>query len=152
MRANFRDAKLTIFTTLVNGKPSKDSAESIKEILIDKQLFVSRDVSEDANLKIEGASNEQKRLWDLAHKFKEYIQGHKPEADYGLYADYLIDATKGEVRSVHFVICDSNGQWVIVDFQNEYQSDFKSISPKTVRDCDNLVVKRIQNYLDGRGD
>ena len=85
----------------------------------------------------------------MARKFKEYIQSHKLEADYVLYTDYLISTTKG-VGGVHFIICDSNGEWVIVDFQNEYQSDFKSISPKTVSDCDSLVIKRIRNYLDGK--
>ncbi|MCK4887859.1 MAG: M56 family metallopeptidase [Planctomycetes bacterium] len=148
MRRNFRDAELAIFPTLVNGKPSKASADNIREILSNRQLCPAGKVSEEILLEIAGTSNQQKRLWDLARKFKEYIQGHKPKADYTLYADYLIDATKG-VGGVHFVICDRNGEWVIVDFQNEYQSDFKSISPKTISDCDSLVIKRIQNYLDG---
>ena len=147
MRENFRDANLVIFPTLVNGKPDKASAENIRKMLNDKQLSLTGSVSEAVALEITPASNEQKRLWDLANKFKEYVQNHKPEADYALYTDYMI-SPKG-VGGVHFVICDGNGEWVIVDFQNEYQSDFKSISPKTIRDCDSLVIKRIQNYLEG---
>ncbi len=148
MRENFRDSKLVIFPTLVNGKPSEESADRLRKMLSDRKLCLAGKVSDEVLFEIEPTSNEQKMLWDLARKFRKYIRDNEFEADYMLYGDYLLNAATG-VGSVHFVICDGNGEWVIVDFQNEYQSDFKSISPKTSSDCDRLIVKRLRSYLDG---
>ena len=80
MRGNFKNAKLVIFPTLVNGKPDNVSAENIMKMFKDKQLSLTGSVSQEVSLDVTPVSNQQKRLWGLANKFKEYIQTHKPEA------------------------------------------------------------------------
>ncbi len=89
--------------------------------------------------------NEQKILWDMAHAFREHVQAHPPEADYALFADYLMMG-KDTVGSVHFAVCDRKGQLVIVDYQNDHHDDFKAIKPKSAEDCDRLVLKRLEGY------
>ena len=53
----------------------------------------------------------------------------------------------GKVWTVHTIVCDRAGDWVIVDFQNEYQADFNRIAPKSRSDADDLVVERVAGYL-----
>lgn len=54
---------------------------------------------------------------------------------------------RSEVWAVHFVLCDSKGEWVITDPQNSHQADFQRVAPKTVEDCDRLVVERLKALL-----
>ncbi len=92
--------------------------------------------------------NEQKPLWELARAFQKHVKRNPPEADYALLADYMMDPRAGRgAWAVHFVICDRDGEWVIVDFQNNHHGDFQSIDPKTFDDCGRLVAKRLEGYL-----
>jgi len=95
-------------------------------------------------IKAKGDINEQKVLWSMARAFREYVQKHPPTTDYVVYTDYLMG--KDMVGAVHFTLCDRQGNWVIVDYQNEHHSDFKAIKPKSRADCDRLVVKRLLSY------
>jgi hypothetical protein len=93
--------------------------------------------------------NEQKVLWDMARGVREFVQAHRPDADYVLYAHYLMgkDASgKTAVGGVHFVICDREGRWVVVDFQNDHHGDFNAVNPKSREDCDQLVARRLKTY------
>ena len=36
---------------------------------------------------------------------------------------------------------------VIVDFQNNHHEDFQRINPKTLADCDRLVLERLEKHL-----
>jgi hypothetical protein len=45
------------------------------------------------------------------------------------------------------VVCDRAGDWVIADLQNNHQADFQRINPKTLADCDQLVLERLIVYL-----
>jgi hypothetical protein len=49
--------------------------------------------------------------------------------------------------TVHFVVCDHNGEWVIVDFQNDHFPDFQAMELKSGDDCDRLVTKRLDRFL-----
>jgi hypothetical protein len=48
---------------------------------------------------------------------------------------------------VHFVVCEGSGAWVLVDLQNSHHDDFQAIRPRSVADCDQLVVARLTGYL-----
>ncbi|MBI5762014.1 MAG: hypothetical protein HZA51_00665 [Planctomycetes bacterium] len=88
--------------------------------------------------------NEQKVLWGMARAFRDFVRKAKPDADYVLYADYLMG--KDNVGAAHFAICDRQGEWVLVDFQNSHHKDFQAIKPATREDCDRLVLKRLTGY------
>lgn len=91
--------------------------------------------------------NEQKTLWSLAREFRDYVRAHPPAADYALYADYAFTPNNWEQGFVHFVVCDRNGEWVVVDFQNSHHPDYQSVKPTSREDCDKLLVKRLESYL-----
>ena len=93
--------------------------------------------------------NEQKVLWSMARAFREQVQKQPPAADYVLYADYLMGKNAGGkdvVGGVHFAICDRQGQWVIVDFQNEPLGGLQCDQAEVAADCDRLVLKRLEGY------
>ena len=92
-------------------------------------------------------SNEQKRLWDLARAFRAHVRSNPPKSDYALLAEFLFDPASGEAHSVHFVLCDKAGEWVLVDFQNNQQDDFRRVAPKSVEDCERLTVDRLVRIL-----
>ena len=68
------------------------------------------------------------------------------DSDYVLFADYWF-APNGQVWAVLFVVCDRTGDWVIVDLQNNHHEDFQLINPKTLADCDRLVLEKIKKRL-----
>jgi eukaryotic-like serine/threonine-protein kinase len=91
--------------------------------------------------------NELKTLWDLARAVREYARANPPDADYLLYADYVFNPQQWQSGHVHFVVCDRQGEWVIVDMQNSDQEDYQSIKPTSKEACSRLLVKRMEGYL-----
>lgn len=100
------------------------------------------------DLEVAGSSNEQRVLWNLARSARDHVRraGSSP-AVYRLFAHYIIRPSDGKVFGVHFVLLDAAGEWVIVDYQNEYRRDFKRVLPTNVADCHNLVAQRLGGYL-----
>jgi len=74
------------------------------------------------------------------------MKRNRANSDYVLFTDYWF-APSGEVWAVHFVVCDRAGDWVIVVLQNSHQEDFQRLNPKTLEDCDRLVLERLKNKL-----
>ena len=124
---------------------TRDAAH-LAGLLGKKKLCEAGAVDSPLRVKIQFAHNEQKLLWDLARAFQDHVKENPPEADYALLADYLFPRPD-RAWAVHFVICDREGEWVIVDFQNEHHGDFQSVDPKTPDDCGRLVAKRLEGYL-----
>jgi hypothetical protein len=91
--------------------------------------------------------NELKSLWDLAREFRNFVRTNPPAADYALYADYVFNPQNSEQGFVHFIVCDRRGEWVIVDLQNSHQPDYQSIGITSRARCDQLLVKRLEEYL-----
>jgi hypothetical protein len=137
-------ATLLVYPAHAGTEVSKESATHVAELINEAKLMKATAADEGPQLEIKGNMNEQKMLWDMARAFREYVQKQPPSADYVVYADYLMG--KDAVGGVHFAVCDRQGQWVIVDFQNDHQDDFRAIKPKSRADCDRLVVKRLEGY------
>ncbi|HUU28820.1 MAG TPA: hypothetical protein VM123_13500 [archaeon] len=147
--AGFPSAKVLVFPILNSGAVSRENALHIAELLNTKQICHAEAAPGEVILQIKPETNQLKKLWELAGKFRQYIRENQSDADYSLYAQYTIDSGTGKFFEINFVLCDRSGEWVIVDFQNEYQEDVKSAVPITAQDCDRLVVKRLENYLSG---
>ncbi|NNE07693.1 MAG: hypothetical protein HKN20_03940 [Gemmatimonadetes bacterium] len=104
-------------------------------------------MSEEAPLlKGEGWPNEMAVLWIFARAAREQVREQPQGSGYALFADYWF-APDGRVWAVHFVVCDQNGDWVIVDMQNSHHEDFRKIDPKDIADCDRIVQERLAMYL-----
>lgn len=143
-----RTNSLLIFPALiVKDKIDPQCAEKLVEQINKTGLCKAIKAEQSPVLEFESDMNEQKVLWSLARSFRNYIRQNKPDVEYALYPHYMYFEAHSKVSAVHFIICDQNGAWVIVDFQNNHQPDFQNINPRTLDGCDRLVIKRLENYL-----
>jgi len=141
------DATLVVFPIRVQKQVDRKGADQLAERL-NREAWCKARVSETPLwLDIKPNANEQRVLWDLARAFQAHVRRNAPDADYALYGDYLMDRDSGRVGAVHFVICDRKGDWVIVDFQNSHHADFKSVEPRSLEDCNRLLLRRLGRYL-----
>ena len=138
------EATLLIYPARAGDEMSKASATYLAELVNQAKLAKATAADVGPPIKVRREMNEQKTLWDMARAFREQVQKQPPDADYVLFADYLIG--KNAVGAVHFAICDRHGELVVVDFQNNHHDDFNAIKPKSREDCDRLVVKRLKKY------
>jgi hypothetical protein len=90
--------------------------------------------------------NELRILWDFAREVRDYAKKN-PTGAYTLYADYGFNAQRWEQGFVHFVVCDPQGEWVIVDMQNAHQPDYQTIKPTSWQGCDKLLARRLEGCL-----
>jgi hypothetical protein len=135
---------VTVLPVLVNNAPDAKLAAQLAEELKGAGLCVASAAEAGPTHKPAPTTNEQKRLWEFARAVREFAADKK--AEYVLCADYLLKPD-GEAHSVHFVLCDAAGDWVIVDYQNSHHDDFQRLSPKTAPEANRLVVERLKGYL-----
>jgi len=141
-------ATVLLYPVQIRGEVDQVSATHLVHLLNDGA--VCQAVAADAGPVFELAPgpNEQRRLWDLARAARRHVRANQPGADYALFAEYMISSRdKKKVMAVHFVICDRDGEWVIVDFQNDHHADFQSVDPRSREDCGTLLAKRLRGYL-----
>lgn len=142
-----KTARVDVYATMLGETPDADSAARLAPLVARQFGCQASAAARPAPLKVAPSSNEQKRLWDLARAFRDYLRANPPAGDYAIVAEYLIAPDGGGVHSVHTVVCDKAGEWVIVDFQNNQQDDFQRVAPKTVADCETLTIERIKHWL-----
>lgn len=143
-------ATLTVFPVhlLVLDIVSEEGAAHLVKMINDAGLLKAVVAKEKPMVEIKKDPNEAKVLWSMADSFRNYIRDHKPNTEYVLYAGYHLEPqAEPKVRYVHFVVCDKNGEWVIIDLQNNHHTDFNSINPQSREDCDRLVIKRLEKNL-----
>jgi hypothetical protein len=145
-RAKFAGSKVLVFATLIGGKPDGKQAAHLAEMLNDQKLGKAEVATVQPAIEIQNVPNEQQRLWQMAHAIRDYLRQTPAAADYAVLADYAF-APDGKAFTVHFVVCDHNGDWVIVDFQNDHFPDFQAMELKSGDDCDRLVTKRLDRFL-----
>lgn len=146
-KAAFKTSRVAVYATMLGDKPDADSAARLAP-LVNKQFGCqAAAAAQPAPVKIAPTSNELKRLWDLARAFRDHLRANPPTGDYAMIAEYLIAPDGGGVHSVHTVVCDKAGEWVVVDLQNNQQDDFQRVAPKTVADCETLTIERIKHWL-----
>ncbi|UCF34605.1 MAG: hypothetical protein JSV78_04735 [Phycisphaerales bacterium] len=138
---------LTIYPVFLLKEVDCDSAQHLAELIGKENLFRVTASEEGPDFEVKPNSNEQKRLWDLARGFRDYVRATPPSTDYALLAEYTIRPANQEVWTVHFVVCSAAGEWVIVDYQNNHHEDFQSVNPKSRDDCGALIVRRLKGYL-----
>jgi hypothetical protein len=149
MKQALPGATLLVYPPRIGGnKTSVPSATNIVRLLNQAGLCKAVPADQTILLKASQADpNELKTLWDLAREFRDYVRAHPSAAGYALYADYVFNPQNAEQGFVHFVVCDRQGEWVIVDLQNSHQSDYQSVGIISSERCDQLLVKRLAGYL-----
>lgn len=140
-------ARVLVYPARVGGDHADPScATRLCKLLNEAKLCQATAAEKGPFIEGSGWPNETQVLWLFARNVREYVQEHPADSDYVLFADYWF-APDGRVWAVHFVVCDCTGDWVIVDLQNSHQEDFQRINPKTLDDCDSLVLERLKASL-----
>jgi hypothetical protein len=149
MKESKDKATLILFPARVQGRQADAaSAASLAKMINDAGLCKASAANQLLLLKASQLDpNELKSLWDLAREFRDYARKNPPDADYVLYADYVFNPQNWEQGCVHFVVCDRQGEWVVVDMQNSHHPDYRSLKPASREGCDKLLVKRLGGYL-----
>lgn len=143
-RNSASSATLVVFPVRAGGESRADQAVQLAHSLTKTGVTRAVAATEGPSLDIQRSMNEQKVLWDMARAFREYVRKNPPDADYALFADYIM--SNSAVGAVHVAMCDRAGEWVIVDYQNSHHDDFKAVNPRSTDDCDQLVVRRMERY------
>lgn len=144
-KATFSKATIMIYPVIVGKQNDLETAKTLATLLKDKCAATAQITETTLAFTIPGNSNEQRVLWDTARAFQAEVKKQKPNADYALCAHYIMDASKA--GAVHFIVCDRQGEWVIVDYQNSHHPDFQKINPKTPEDCNRLLAERFLTYI-----
>lgn len=149
MRDLGNKATLSVFPVRVGGdavdaEGANDLAKKIKDAGLCNASAANRSVVLKAS---QADPNEMKTLWDLAREFRDYAKRNPADADYALYADYVFNPENWEQGFVHFVVCDREGEWVIVDMQNSHKPDYQSVKPTSREGCDRLLFTRLEGLL-----
>lgn len=147
LKERAHDSSVTVFAIRIGKQVDEESARYLTESLNQEGLCKAVVADTAPQFHIGGNRNELRVLWDLARAFRDHIRENRPDSDYALYADYMLKPGGDKAHAVHFVVCDREGDWVIVDFQNEYQKHYKSVQPKTREDCGRVVVEAFEGYL-----
>lgn len=139
------DATLLVYPVRVGDGTDRAGGEKLVALLNDAKLCRARLAPEPLWFEVAHDSNEQRVLWDMAKAFRDHVRKHPPATDYAAYGDYIMH--DGKAWAVHVVICDAEGELVLVDFQNDHHDDFQAIAPKNPDDCSRLAAKRLAGYL-----
>jgi hypothetical protein len=143
--------KLTIYPVHLWPGTSVQSAQQLCRMINESGQFRAVVNDKDPALNVKGDPNQQKVLWDTARAFRAFLKDHPAETPYALLADFGLNAASGrdrEASHVHLILCQGNGQWVWVDYQNSHHDDFQSITPTDVDACTRLALKRIRSVFD----
>jgi len=149
MKQALPGATLLVYPSRIGGnKTSVPSATNIVQML--NQVGWCKAVQAEQTILLKASQadpNELKALWNLAREFRAFVRANPPATDYAIYADYVFNPQNSEQGLVHFVVCDRQGEWVIVDMQNSHHPDYQSIGIISRDRCDQLLVKRLEGCL-----
>jgi hypothetical protein len=153
MRELGQKATIVVFPARIGGERIDiQSAADLAKRINDAGLCTATVAERPVLLKSSLADpNEVKKVWLLAGDFRKHVQKDPPDSDYALYADYIFNPSVWQAGMVHFVVCNRQGEWVIVDLQNSVQPDYRRVKPTSIEGCNRLVLKRLEGYLRADG-
>jgi hypothetical protein len=148
MKESLKKATLVVFPVRLGGAVDAASAADLVKMINDAGLLKAALAKESPLLQSPQADpNEMKVLWDLAREFREYVKRNPVDADYVLYADYIFNPDNWKQGFVHFVVCNREGEWVIVQLANSDHPDYQEIKPASREGCSKLLFKRLEDSL-----
>lgn len=147
LKESRKNITVMVFPVRIGETVDSTSATELAKMITDAGLCKAVPAKQSLLMKAAPAINELKALWNLAREVRDYTRKNTLGVDYALYADYAFNPQQWEQGFVHFVLCDRNGEWVIVDMQNSHQGDYQSIKPTSSEGCNKLLVKRLAAYV-----
>lgn len=148
MRTVLKESQLVVFPIRVFYQPDIYAAgdlvtainnAGLSKAAVSKNAFTMKQQTE--------GPNEMTLLWNMAKQFRDYLKTNPQEGDYFLFGDYIFTPGNWQAGYVHFVICDSKGDWVITDLQNSQQEVYIDVKPVSVEDCNRILYNRLESYL-----
>ena len=147
MKKAAASSRMLVYPTRVDGDYTiPGETQGLVSQINESKLIKAGESKVKPELEGQGWLNEMEVLWLYANTAKEYARQYPVDSDYVLFADYW-RTPRGQVWAVHFVILDRNGDWVVVDMQNNHKDDFMQVNPQTLEGCNALVLKRLEGYL-----
>jgi hypothetical protein len=144
-----RTLTLLVFPVQENGVADTASAAVVAGLVNDAGLCRAIPAPQPAQIEpVAGDPNEMKMLWEMARSVRTWATAAHPDADYLLFADCAFNPRRWEQGFVHFVVCNRQGEWVIVDMLNSEQADYQAIKPTSSTACSRLLVKCLAGYLE----
>lgn len=141
-RGSLRNATLTVYPFHVWGgeEGSAEIAETLARNLTKAGFAQATATRTDPHLMMQANPNELRVLWDTARAFRSYLREQPADSDYALLVDV---SAPPNVHHVHLILCEGNGEWVLVDLQNSHHSDFQQVNPDSLADCEKLAERRL---------
>lgn len=144
LKQAFAGARIAVLPTVTANGRDAASAQRLAALLHERFAGDCTPANGDA-IDVRPDSNEQRMLWDLARGLRAVAPRHAQDADYVLVADVGGDGAK--VRYVHMAICTTNGDYVVVDHENDQSPLLVEMAPKTLADAERFVVARLAKIL-----
>ena len=146
LRGERDTTKIVVYPIRTGETVDRELGQTLVESLTEATPGLYELASSAPWFEVDPSPNEQKVLWQMARAFRDARREAAPAESYALYADALRTPT-GSILAVHFVVCDPNGEFVLVDYQNSHHEDFQTIAPQTIADVPRLIVRRLTAYL-----
>lgn len=146
-KAGLKGSTLAIAPTRLGDKDDPQSATRLSAAIARKFDCKATVLEAPIRIEIAGSMNEQRVLWDFARALRQHLKTNPPQADYVLMADCRGNPAANEFGAVHFVVCDKEGNWVLVDYQNSHHPDFQRMTPRSAEDCEALIAVRLAARL-----
>jgi hypothetical protein len=150
LKGKFVTSQVTVYPIHLWPGSDKPGASKLATMLTEQGICQAEASDTDPKLVVKGDPNEQKVLWDTARSFRDFLRKNPPTTPYALLADYGLGAASDGMRSashVHVIVCERDGDWVLVDYQNSHHEEFQRFAPKTADDCNRLAAVRLKNLL-----
>ena len=90
--------------------------------------------------------NQARMLAESAASFAAYLKEHPVETEYALLAEYLFG--RSEVGGIHCYILDAEGRVADAVLLNSHHRPFADAQPKTVADCNTVLIKVLREELE----
>ena len=123
----------------------KSSATRLSDLLNEAKLCQTTVAETSPVLEDAGGGHWGQIYWRFLHAARKYARQHPADSDYVLFAEYWLPPGQQNIHFVYFVACDRAGEWVIMD--NPHRKGSPKSEPKTVSDCDQLVLELLKTHL-----
>ncbi|MEN6407337.1 MAG: hypothetical protein ABFC77_12815 [Thermoguttaceae bacterium] len=149
LKQTLKTDKIAVFVRVL-GRSDPQAAATLAAMLAHDDLGRAEAVDVELPFKIKPNVNQVRILSDTAKAFQEFLRKNSPATDYALLADYGIGRSpdgKTVVGGVNLILCDRDGNWVVVTGRNSHQPDFQRIDPRSPDDCHRLIVEVMKQNL-----
>ena len=150
LKQTIKTSTMAVFVQVSGNSSDAKAADALAEMLTHEGLGRAEAISAELKFEIKPNTNQVRVIWDTARAFQDFLRKNPPAADYALLAEYGIGRFpdgKTAVDGVGLIVCDRNGDWVLVTGRNSHQPDFQQINPHSPDDCNRLVVEVMKNDL-----